>query len=699
LIAQVAIVARAPVDTSQGVNFHALLMPDTVYVGQQATYQVGVFIDDRLRQRLRHNPEFIPPDPQGMLAYDITGSGRVPAVRHAGARSYEVHVFERAFFPLAPGQYEIPSAQLVYSLPLSMSFFSREETHTLVAESLRVVVRPPPLVGRPADFNGAVGALTVASHLDSAAGRVGDPMLLTLSVAGRGDVKLFPRPSVSVPWGSAVAAQERVHLDTTTDVVSGSKDFDWLVTPRDSGDLAVPSIRYPYFNPYTERYEIAETGPRLVHVAPGALAAADTGHIDLPAVLSIRTAYRGAGSPPLYQSPAFLILLAGGPAPAVFLAWRRRPKRSRRRRAPSAASRLSALAHRARSADAVTVRRLYVRALIDRFGLGPTAFTDAGALAHALRLEGVTAGSAEAAEGVLKILNRSAFAPDKAVLSDVSARANTAYEAVIAEARAPGALRASRLHSSGSSGLPLLAIVALLLGGGAAQAIGRETVQAREFSIGVSSYAKGDFGAAATHFAAVTQLAPRAPDGWANAGTAAWATGDTTDAVVGWQRAGRLEPQATDVRDRLALVRAPQDGPIARLPDAPPSWLANAALACWLLGWGIAAYHLGRGFPAMSAAPLVCVAAALVAGWLAVLADERAAARRLATVEAGSALFASPALDAERLIRLDAGDIALEQTREGVWAHIRLDDDREGWIETSHLISLERIAAAPKPAG
>jgi hypothetical protein len=692
LIAQIAIVARAPIDTSQGVNFHALLMPDTVYVGQQATYQVGVFIDDHLRQRLRHNPEFIPPDPQGMLAYDLTGPGRVPAVRHAGTRSYEVHVFERAFFPLAPGQYEIPSAQLVYSLPLSMSFFSREESHTLVAESLRVIARAPPLTGRPADFTGAVGELTVASHLDSLSGRVGDPVLLTLSVAGRGDVKLFPRPSVSVPWGSTVAGQERVHLDTTSDVVTGTKDFDWLVTPRDSGDLAVPSIRYPYFNPYSERYEIAETAPRTIHVAPGALALADTGHIDVPAILSIRTVYRGPASPPLYQSPIFLLLVAGGPVPAVLLSWRRRPRRVRTKRAPSAASALAALARGRRSADAATVRRLYVRALNDRFDLEPVAFTDAGVLAHALRLEGVTAASAESAEEVLRLLDRSSFAPDKTAPVDACRRANAALETAVAEARAR---RGSRSASRASSVLPLVVICSAVLSGTVAQALDRDTTaaQAREFSAGVVSYHNGNFGAAATHFAAVAELAPRASDAWANAGTAAWAAGDTTDAVVGWQRAGRLEPQAADVRDRLTLVRAPQDGPIARLPDAPPSWLANAALLCWLLGGGIAAYRAARRLPSLSAGSFVCVTLSLLGAWLAVIADERAAARRLAAVEAGSALFASPALDAERILRLDAGDIALSQVREGVWTRVRLDDDREGWIESSRLIS---IASPPR---
>src|SRR5690606_32044128 len=48
-----AIATEAPLDPLQGVNFHALVRPDTVYVGQQASYQVGVFLNDDVRGRLR----------------------------------------------------------------------------------------------------------------------------------------------------------------------------------------------------------------------------------------------------------------------------------------------------------------------------------------------------------------------------------------------------------------------------------------------------------------------------------------------------------------------------------------------------------------------------------------------------------------------------------------------------------------------
>src|SRR6185312_14425491 len=123
------VVARARIDTSLDVNFRALTEPETVYVGQQANYEVAVFLNETVRDRLRRNPTFFPPDMQSMLAYDIPTRGDS---RHEfGSHCYEALVYQRALFPLLAGRFSIPPAQLVYSLPLSASFFSREETHEL----------------------------------------------------------------------------------------------------------------------------------------------------------------------------------------------------------------------------------------------------------------------------------------------------------------------------------------------------------------------------------------------------------------------------------------------------------------------------------------------------------------------------------------------------------------------------------------
>ena len=122
------IAARATLNPTEDIAFRALALPDTGYGGQKSTYQVGVFLSDEGRARLRRNPVFVPPELRSMLSYDLPAAANVP--RFAGSRRYEVHVFQRALFPLTAGRHEIPAARLAYALPLSNSFFARARKRT-----------------------------------------------------------------------------------------------------------------------------------------------------------------------------------------------------------------------------------------------------------------------------------------------------------------------------------------------------------------------------------------------------------------------------------------------------------------------------------------------------------------------------------------------------------------------------------------
>ncbi|HZS61489.1 MAG TPA: SH3 domain-containing protein [Gemmatimonadaceae bacterium] len=668
VLLQLAIVARAPIDTAQPVNFHAMAAPDTVFVGQQVTYEVGVFLDDQLRLRLRRNPEFVPPEPRAMLAYDLPSTATTPGARRVGDHEYEVHVFERAFFPLEAGRYEIPAAELSYSLPLSMSFFSREESHTLAAESLTVVVLPPPAAGRPANYGGAVGELHVDERLDAHRVRAGDPVLLTVMVGGRGNVKLLPRPMVAVPWGSAVAAEERVRIDTSTSDVHGTKEFDWVVTPRDTGVLALPPVGYPYFNPYTERYEIALTRADTLRVGAGSLAALDTTRADAGPPLAIRTLYRGNLPSPPYTRPEFLAAAVCAPIPALLLGGARRVRR-RRRRKLSAADRLKILSRSRRPVPAPALRRAYVAALAERFALSPATLTERGALSHVLRREGCTGPSGQRAERLLDTLDRTAYGPGPELPKDIARQIYEAFVSVTREAR-------DRI-------IPVLLLCAVI--GVAAKAIDVAGTQAAEqFRQGLTAYTRHQYGPAAIGFAAAGHLAPRAADAWANAGTAAWVAGDTADAVVGWQRAARLESFAPDVHERLNLVRASQEGPIAAPPRVDAGLVASIALGCWVLLCLLTALRPGRLKPLVAVLAGLAIVGAASAAWLA----EMTAGDHLVVIGPGAGLSSSPALGAERVAALDAGDVGHVEERSGAWVRVRLDGDREGWVEMGRTIPI-----------
>jgi hypothetical protein len=671
-----AVVARARVDTSLAVDFRALSLPETVYVGQQANYEVAVFLNAAVRDRLRRNPTFFPPDMQSMLAYDLPARANPPR-REGGSHCFDALVYQRALFPLMPGRFAIPPAQLVYSLPLSASFFSREETHELETDSTIVVAIDPPATGRPADFGGAVGNVRVATRLDTSASRVGDPMVLTVRVVGSGNVKLFPRPSVGVPWATLVRGDERVRVDTTARRIAGTKEFDWLLTPKVAGELDVPPIRYGYFNPDTRRYEVASTGSTHVHVGPGSLASADTARVET--LLPLRPRYRGAPRTPLHESAAFWALVALVPLPALTL--RRRSGRTRASgRAHDSSHRLGATVRAAAAShDASAVRRAYTAALSERLTLQPENFTRAGGLARALRRRGVSTGIATQAERFLRELDEAAFSATGALPSDSAERAERLFRAVDDESL-PRAQIFTRVVS----------IVGIaVMGATAAHAVAVRSDPRGTFDAGVTAYQRHEFVAARESFLESVEADPRAPDAWANLGTAAWAVADTARSVAAWQRALRLEPLAPDVRERVELVHSLPWTASGWVAPIPVAWVFDAAALLWCATWGWAGFRAVKQGPvSRTRLPSLAVTAGII--WLSGFAlNDRAAGRHLDVLRHTTSLSSDPEIGGERGPTAIVGEVVREIGRQGAWTRVRLDDGRDGWLETAALISLD----------
>ncbi|HEY5492762.1 MAG TPA: hypothetical protein VIK25_16325 [Gemmatimonadaceae bacterium] len=685
---------RSRLDPSRGVNFHAVLLPDTVYIGQQATYQIGVFLNQEVRQRLRRNPEFIPPETRALLVYDLPDA-KAPLVGTIGGRSYEVHVFQRAFFALSAGRYDIPPSKLTYTLPQSASFFSREDTHSLRSEALVMVVLPIPAAGRPADWGGAVGLWRARLRVDSASGRVGDPLVVTLRIEGQGNVTLIPRPRLSVAWGTVVPADERVVSDSAPAVMRGAKEFDWLLTPRVAGRQSVPPQRFSYFDPLARRFAVAATSAVDVSIAGGDAVSIDSSApappgppgppgpaFDEPvrdaSVLTIRATPGAAEGASWLRSKWFLALLLLAPLPAMVGVVARRERHLPRARSNA---QLLADAGGEVTPDIAALRRLVHRALRDRLALDAGLALARGTLVAALRYEGVTIDTAARAEGLLRLLDAAAFGGDPSVHRPLARDLAALYAAVDAEARRPpGGVR--RARHLGVAGLLLAAFV--LPAGSRAQ---QDDEVARLFAQGRVAFDGGTYAPAARHFLDAAGLEPRLPDVWANAGTAAWMAADTARAVQGWQRALRLAPLDADLRSRLARARAVQDRGLARVPPVPVQLAPLLLVLAWGAGWGLLARRAWRRRPvALRAAWLTvgCAVLLLGAAWL----DDIQRGTGLAIVVRPEPLRTLPVLGADLGPAPLTGEVARILGRQGAWAHVRLDGAREGWIATELLLPL-----------
>jgi tetratricopeptide (TPR) repeat protein len=668
-------ITRNPVlDTLAPVQVRALVLPETVYVGQQATYQVAAFFARSVRDRVRR-PEFFAPEMRGMLAYESPSDLPAYTVSSRG-KSFEAFVYQRAIFPVAAGRFTIPSARLTYALPLTPSFFSRDESYEARSDSIVVVAIDPPAAGRPPDYQGAVGSLSIAADLDTGRARVGDPLMLRVRVAGVGNVKLLPRPSLRVPWATVVPADERVTVASDRDTVRGAKEFDWVLTPTRPGMRTLPPVRYWYFDPWTESYQLAEAAPDSVLIAPGALASADTGTMVVPP-LAIRSTFRGPLPVPPHERREFWLLLGLAPLPATI---RRLTSRRRARTRPDPVFRdLRALARQRRPVSASELRRALVRALADRLNVSASTLASNGALARAARRAGVSAAVANQADALLAELDRAAFGGAPAAVNDAAKRAWRIYRDIDREARSRESLRAAITGA-------LLGVM-LLLGAHTAFAIQDADIDpARRFAAGVAAYRAERYSDAAREFGAVATAEPRAPDAWMNYGSASWQAADTARAVVGWQRALRLEPLATDAREALARVDLPVDESLGDVPPLPVGPLALIAASLWCLAWVVVAFRTQR--PGSAAVALGGISLALALAAVAFTAHSVVSGRGLAVLDATGALRTLPALAAEYGAMARVGEVARIEERRGDWTRVSLAGARDGWVEHALLVRL-----------
>ncbi len=673
------VVTRAPIDTAILVNFHAMAVPETVYVGQQSTYQLGVFLERNVRDRLRRM-EAIAPDIRGLMSYDAPAPASGFPARAMGTHRYEATVYQRPVFPVAAGVFHIPPARLVYAMPLSYSFFSREESVELQSDSVPIVAIDPPVSSRPSDYTGAVGTLRAEARLDTAAARVGDPLPLSVRIVGTGNVKLFPRPALQIPWATAVPSSERVELDQDALLVRGIKEFRWVLTPLVAGRLLLPPVRYVYFDPERREYATAQTQPESLTVTPGVLARLDTARAERAPRLALRTAFRGELGRPVYGTRPFWLVLSLAPFPALLLGLRQRP---RRESAGRWARHLRAVARAGQERDDLRrVRRAFVNAVAERLTVPPVMIAEPGALVRAARRAGATAATAERAAELLIALNESAFGPadrpsDGRAGDGAARRALKVYRAIDREC-------VSLLGEW--SRMPLLVLFALGALGLSVAAADVPSENALRFDRGVAAYANGRSADAAREFAALSERAPRAPDVWANLGTASWEQSDTARAVLGWQKALRLEPLAADVRERLQLV--PSEGADAGgVPPLPALPVALAAAMLWLVGWVMLAWRTLRRRPGLLTLSGGLMVAALLAAGAAASVERTLAASDLAVMSVSAPLRADPQLAADRGVTLRVGAVTHVDQRVGEWAHVTAGE-REGWVESSLLLPL-----------
>jgi len=198
-------------------------------------------------------------------------------IREIDGVPYEVYTVRRAILPSSPGLHDLGEASAVLGVVSGYrrvrGFFGYENRPVtkriaLSSDPLTLEVLAPPTEGRPPGFSGAIGSYELSarvSPLEVALG--GDPVTLTLTVRGEGNIETVPQPSLADDFGwrlGSVEQKQETAFEEGRPV--GEKRFTIPLRPRSAEVREVPAAELVVFDPAREEYVTLRTRPISVRV-------------------------------------------------------------------------------------------------------------------------------------------------------------------------------------------------------------------------------------------------------------------------------------------------------------------------------------------------------------------------------------------------------------------------------------------------
>lgn len=187
---------------------------------------------------------------QYVLFPQMTGKMTIPAITFKGTviqQNRAVDPFE-AFFNGGSGYVEVKK--------------------DIIAPAVNVEVMPLPQ--KPTGFSGGVGQFKIAASVDKKEVKAGEPITLHVTISGVGNLKLLKRPEPQFPSDfDKYDPKQTDKTRLTANGLEGSVTYDFLVVPRNQGTYTIPAINFIYFDTKTSSYKTVSTDAIQLKVDKG----------------------------------------------------------------------------------------------------------------------------------------------------------------------------------------------------------------------------------------------------------------------------------------------------------------------------------------------------------------------------------------------------------------------------------------------
>lgn len=219
------------------------------------------------------------PDFKGFLTQEAerTGNTQLDYENYNGKNYLTAILYEMILYPQSNGELTIDKAEFeaiirVQSRQQVRSIFDEFfESYSNVARTIsvpgvKVNVKPLP-AGRPSDFSGVSGQLSLTSSISSEQLKVNEAVTLKLSISGSGNLKLIKNPEIDFPQAFEVYDPKVTNsFKVSGSGLSGTKSVEIMFIPRHAGTFEIPPYKLSYFDLSEGRYKTLSSPAYTIQV-------------------------------------------------------------------------------------------------------------------------------------------------------------------------------------------------------------------------------------------------------------------------------------------------------------------------------------------------------------------------------------------------------------------------------------------------
>lgn len=134
-------------------------------------------------------------------------------------------------------------------------FFNSRQAVERSLRTNRISVNVRPLPTAPDNFTGAVGSFDVQGGLTGDKVKANEAISYRITVSGRGNLMLINAPQPEFPTAFEVYdPQIDDNIRKSSDGISGSRTYEWILIPRNKGRYTIPEFCFVYFDPTSGQY-------------------------------------------------------------------------------------------------------------------------------------------------------------------------------------------------------------------------------------------------------------------------------------------------------------------------------------------------------------------------------------------------------------------------------------------------------------